>query len=395
MASQCIYYWVGATVTQPFNTGIQRVTRCLGKALQDRGIDLIGVKWDDQAQTTISITHAEAKHFAKWGGPHLQEVTIELADLAGQWLLLPEITLGVPHGTTVAHWGKSRDMNVAAIFYDMIPNRMPEVYPSSMLAHLRNYWGTFGAVDLALPISRTSADDLVDWLRTNDRTIPAIITCPLAGEIPGHPRATDQKTAPPASEPFRLLAIGTWEPRKNYPRVLQALIQARQTTRRDIRISIVGRRVPDTYGELAREITGLASKAGPGVVELFDNLDDEALERLIRRSNATVFGSWLEGFGLPVLESLWHGLPCICHNGSAMAEIAPGGGAVMVDMQDESSIAAGIARLVTDETHLSLLYREAAERPIASWRDYGRSVVNAMASTRPLRLFEMHDPLGY
>ena len=98
---------------------------------------------------------------------------------------------------------------------------------------------------------------------------------------------------------FRLLATGTWEPRKNYPKVLRALMDARRlVSGRSIHLTIVGRRAG--YVDLDAEITELGAAAGD--VELHDHVSDEALLALFNGSDATVFGSWEEGFGLPVVE---------------------------------------------------------------------------------------------
>ena len=104
-----------------------------------------------------------------------------------------------------------------------------------------------------------------------------------------------------------------------------------------------------------------------------------ALLALFDRSDATVFCSWEEGFGLPVLESLWRGLPCLCHDGSAMAEVAPGGGVLAIDMLDEAAIARGIARLASEAGLMERLRREAVARPIRTWEEYGRDILSAMA----------------
>ena len=57
--------------------------------------------------------------------------------------------------------------------------------------------------------------------------------------------------------------------------------------------------------------------------------DDEA-RALVAAAHATVFMSLYEGFGLPIAESLWQGTPCLCSDHGSMAEIAKGGGCLMI-----------------------------------------------------------------
>ncbi len=96
---------------------------------------------------------------------------------------------------------------------------------------------------------------------------------------------------------------------------------------------------------------------------LLDHVADDELRKLYEQASATVFASWEEGFGLPVLESLWHGRPCLCHEGSAMAELLPGGGAFAVDMLDEAEIEAALVSLADDLDLLERLGHEAVDAP--------------------------------
>lgn len=51
-----IFYWIGLTATQPFNTGVQRVARCLAKALLGLGYELVPVKFDPSKGMAPLIT---------------------------------------------------------------------------------------------------------------------------------------------------------------------------------------------------------------------------------------------------------------------------------------------------------------------------------------------------
>ncbi len=371
-----IFYWAGLTATQPFNTGIQRVTRALGAALHRMGIELIPVKWDEVAGRMASLTDAEEKHLAKWRGPPASARPISPSELKGEWLLVPEVSVPPePPGSNPARLGRSLGMRVAAVFYDLIPNRMPEIYAPGTLKIFGEYWKAFGEMDLALPISWTVAAELRRYLADHGLQVPRITPCPLAGELPGTTRQKNAISGPVPAQPLQLLSIGTLEPRKNHVRLLHALIEARRfTSNRAIELTIVGRRAG--FAELDSEIERLAGAAG---VTLHDHVSDEEVLSLLASSNATVFASLEEGFGLPVLESLWHGLPCLCHNGSAMAEVAPGGGVLAVNMLDETAIAEGMARLATEDGLLDRLGREAVGRLIRDWDEYARDVLAAMA----------------
>jgi len=57
--------------------------------------------------------------------------------------------------------------------------------------------------------------------------------------------------------------------------------------------------------------------------------------RLIENALFTVYPSLMEGFGIPILESLWHGKPCVCGGNGALGEVARGGGCLIVDQTSE------------------------------------------------------------
>ena len=55
-------------------------------------------------------------------------------------------------------------------------------------------------------------------------------------------------------------------------------------------------------------------------VQYVANPSDDELDALYKDASFTVFPSIEEGFGLPILESLWYAKPCICADFGAMAK---------------------------------------------------------------------------
>jgi glycosyltransferase involved in cell wall biosynthesis len=80
----------------------------------------------------------------------------------------------------------------------------------------------------------------------------------------------------------------------------------------------------------------------------------------------------MEGFGLPILESLWHHRPCLCHDEGAMLEIAQGGGCLTLDMRNHRELADTITRLLADRAELERLAQEATQRSFRTWADWHR-----------------------
>jgi glycosyltransferase involved in cell wall biosynthesis len=161
--------------------------------------------------------------------------------------------------------------------------------------------------------------------------------------------------------------VGTIEGRKNHLALLDA---AAALWRRGLRfeLQIVG---------LAQRETGRAALArlhrlqADGLPVRYDGpVPADALEAAYRRCTFTVYPSLMEGFGLPVLESLARGRPCICSARGALGESAQGGGCLALPTVDAAGLAAAMERLLTDRTELDRLAAAARARRFRSWSDY-------------------------
>ena len=84
----------------------------------------------------------------------------------------------------------------------------------------------------------------------------------------------------------------------------------------------------------------------------------------------SVFPSLVEGFGLPVAESLAVGTPAVTSAHGSMAEIAEGGGCLVVDPRDVDAVETAMSRLLLDDRLLERLQTEASSRPARTWDDY-------------------------
>lgn len=140
-------------------------------------------------------------------------------------------------------------------------------------------------------------------------------------------------------DPGFLLAVGTIEPRKNYPRLLAAYRRLR--ARGPAPPLVVVGRVGWAYGRALDEL-----RAEPGV-RLLTGVDDQGLRGLYRGAGALAFPSVYEGFGLPLLEAMAEGLPALVGDAGALPELA-GDAALLVDPLDVDAIAAGLERVLGD-----------------------------------------------
>lgn len=127
----------------------------------------------------------------------------------------------------------------------------------------------------------------------------------------------------------RFLFVGSLEERKNVSGLLKAF-QSSGLSGKGFTLTIIG---GDAQG--SEEIRRIAAKVEG--VEIKGFLEDRELEDYYRSSWAFVYPSMWEGFGLPMLEAMSKGLPCIASSHSAMAEVGEGA-ALFIDASDEGSI---------------------------------------------------------
>jgi glycosyltransferase involved in cell wall biosynthesis len=148
-----------------------------------------------------------------------------------------------------------------------------------------------------------------------------------------------------------VLFCGTREPRKNLPRVLEAF---RRLDRPGLDLVLAG---PEGWKEdLADGIAALE-----GRVRSLGFVPPDDLAALYAGAAVAVYPSLAEGFGLPVLEAMAHGVPVVTSAGTATEEVA-GDAALLVDPLDTDAIAGAMQRVLDDRELASSLGAAARER---------------------------------
>jgi glycosyltransferase involved in cell wall biosynthesis len=379
------YYWVDFTVRHPINTGVQRVTRALARGLERLGVELEFVQWDYQAGRFAPLDDEQRRHLAKWNGPVYRPPQPLSGGAAAKWLIVPEVlTPPQPAAAEVIHIARALSMKTAFLFYDLIALKLSDIYPSGFVDGFVKFWRMMREVDVILPISQAAADDLVTFYAQDSGAHlgDLIITCPLAGEFIEMSRSYRIRERDGSSA--SILCVGTIEPRKNQLQVVDAFRRLWETgMAAGLSLTIVGssHSFPELAGELKRRIADM-----PDVVFL-DHVDDKALQQLYAACDFTVYASCEEGFGLPILESLWNARPCLCHNAGAIAEVAAPGGCLMIDMRDLDALCAGMLSLSRDHDLYARLAAECVGRPIKTWTDYAGELMGILGprTHRPMR----------
>ena len=139
-----------------------------------------------------------------------------------------------------------------------------------------------------------------------------------------------------------ILSVGSLEPRKNLPNLIEGFNNFKKETKSDIKLVIVGKeglgRVFNTSHKVKKDISDDIIFTG--------HVTDLELDCLYRNASAFCYPSLYEGFGLPPLEAMLYGIPILTSNNTAMKELCAGK-AILIDPLSKIDIAKGINEIIT------------------------------------------------
>jgi glycosyltransferase involved in cell wall biosynthesis len=135
---------------------------------------------------------------------------------------------------------------------------------------------------------------------------------------------------------------------------------------------LIGRTTADWGATVLGEVERLVKRGRP--LKWLRHVSDHVLHQAYRDCSFTVYPSLREGFGLPILESLWHRRPCVCGANGAIGEVAQGGGCMTVPCTDANALADGMHELLAQEATYHRLFDQTCDRAFRSWDDYTREL---------------------
>lgn len=335
---QCWHKVPGGTATSTLNV--------VAALAQDPSLDLVGVSARHSAPPPQAFTPAiEVKSLA------LPRIALYESWHRLRWPSVQRATgpVDVIHATTFAIPPKSAPLVITV--HDLAFLHAPEHFTRRGVHFFRRGLALAKRdADLVLVPSRDTLNDCVAAGFKSDR----IRLVPHGVEVP-HVSADD-------IERFRLrhgvtrpyvLWSGTVEPRKNLPALLAAFARLRKE-HPDLDLVLVG---PAGWGDVEAPFDETAH------VKPLGFLPQEELHAAYAGAQVFCYPSLREGFGLPVLEAMAHGVPVVTSAGTAMAEFADGAG-LLVDPRDVEGLAAALTTaLGPDGNQL----REAAKRRAAEY----------------------------
>ncbi len=165
-------------------------------------------------------------------------------------------------------------------------------------------------------------------------------------------------TAEKATGAPYVLAIGTIEPRKDYPSLLLAFAHLAYTNP-DLRLLIVGQSgwgepaFNHALAQLPKELRARIDRKG--YVAEVDRT------RLLRGAALLAYPSVYEGFGLPPLEAMAAGVPVVATAAGSLPEVL-GDGALLVPPGDHVALAEAMQRVLTEPAFCAELVLKGSQR---------------------------------
>ena len=250
---------------------------------------------------------------------------------------------------------------VVTTIHDLSVLDHPEWHPSDRLASWENDLpATLESTTHFVAVSQFTRARMIERLGISPERITAIAlaarTLQLTADFSGRARAAG------LPEAF-LLHLGTLEPRKNIPLLLDAW-HALPPQAKSCKLVLAG----GTGWGSEEHYRRLIDHPAGGEVLWAGYVSHEQAAGLLAAARAVLVPSSYEGFGLPILEAMAAGAPVICSTAEAFTEIA-GAATERIDPADGPAWTAAIRRGIEDASWREELSRRGrAQAAKFSWQ---------------------------
>ena len=371
------------------NSGIQVVTRNLFRTLNSK-INVTPIVWDNlickystlSSRELSNLENPFSKNYKSRARPNKQEnyflkevlnsfnhyfkrINLKKSLRKEDYIFFPEVF----RDKRVNFLPSMLDFNAskASIFYDANVLRNCSIVPQSRLRNFQAYLNIISTFDAISCISYETRNALYKY-GLIDALPRKVKVHNLPVEPPLNVKLLTKNDIP------SVLCVSTLAYNKNHINLLKA---AEKLWQRGLtfKLDLVGQEDP-TWAPIVKEyIIKLQNKNRP--VNWAMHVDQVTLEKKYAECNFTIYPSLFEGFGLPVLESLARGKPCICGYNGALGEISKRGGCeILTNQKDPTQIAYAINLLLTDSSRLQKLKLETADRDFGSWEKYTTNLLD-------------------
>ena len=258
-------------------------------------------------------------------------------------------------------WCRQPGFKLIVLVHDLIPWSHPHL----ALLHPGDFRRSLSVMDRANLLLAVSDSTAGEWRRREAARSPG--SAPVVRIYPGGPRLFEEAPHLLGTVLPLFVCVGTVEPRKKQEFLLTLLAELWDEGCR-FSFTFAGT-LSAKAGGFATRVKALQSAGRP--LTWSQGSTDAEIDDLYRSAVCSVYLSPLEGFGLPVLESVARGTPCLAGNAGAVGEVAEYfGGCVSVDPDDGQAIKSELRRFIGDPTYRSQLIATLRKDRLRSWKDW-------------------------
>jgi glycosyltransferase involved in cell wall biosynthesis len=384
-----IYIDVTSAAASAVNMGVQRTVRGLYSHLK-KTHDITPVRWDFFHKCYSRLSPREQNYldhpFASYEGatatPGLWDLPFFFKSRIDAWtrknrtikhekilrdgnlLLIPDLCWD----SRIHSWSKMtayRGRKIA-IFHDAMPLRIPG-QADSHDSLFKEYVEALAHLDGVICISQEVKEDLLHyWKESGLEAKPIeVIVWPV-------PFAEARPVNSPNQAARKIIYVSRLKLRKNHLVLLKACASLWEKGEK-FSLDLIG--IEDAFSDTRKILNAVKKLAALGYpIQWRKHISNDELTQAYRECAFTAFPSRLEGFGLPIIESLWHGRPVICGRNGAIGEVSVGGGCYHIDQNNPDELAEAIQLLLNDAAVYNRLYEETRHRTFRSWDDYGKDL---------------------
>jgi glycosyltransferase involved in cell wall biosynthesis len=226
-----------------------------------------------------------------------------------------------------------------------------------------------GKADHIIADSDFTKRQIMERLRISPKKI-TVIYLGVSPQFPGRSHEESFQTASSALQLRRpyLLYIGALKPHKNVPTLIRAFALLRGRRRLEQQLLIVG-----DDPKWKKGLVSLCSQLGiAGHVSFIPHAAHAILPQVYAGADLMVMPSFIEGFGLPVLEAMACGTPVVCSRAASLPEVA-GDAAEYFEPTSVEDLAAAMEGVLSSTERQAELRRRGLERvKLFSWEECAR-----------------------
>ncbi|HZT76969.1 MAG TPA: glycosyltransferase [Vicinamibacterales bacterium] len=247
------------------------------------------------------------------------------------------------------------------------------------------------SADAIVTVSETAKRDIVRLYKLDAARVHVV----HEAAAPSFHRVTDPAELDRVRKRYQLadriiLYVGTIEPRKNLPKLIEAFASRKRAGDLPHHLVCVG-----PYGWLSRGLEELIQRTRVShAIHFTGYVPFDDLPALYSLAELFVYPSMYEGFGLPVIEAMACGTPVVTGRAAALAEV--GGDAVeQVERMDVDALGEAMARLAREPERRAVLSHAALQRAERfSWDRAARETIEVYRSVaKPAAVRSRFDTL--